>query len=283
MAHDDASRCHPARACRQRHADDRRQQLRRQADGQRDGEQHRLDPGTPQPLVDDEHEQHHHHHHANEQHAELLNAAREFGLGRRAAQSLRHGPEGGALAGVHDEHGGRAAAHRRPQVDRIRSTSERRAGRQNPGLLFRRERLAGEAGFGHQEVAALEHEPVGRDQVAGRQHDDVAGHQFSSRNDTRCLVAQGVHRQRESLAQLGDRFRGTVFLQEAKGAAAQNHGENDRGVEPVTQARRHGAAEDEDQDQRALELRQGESRDAAVRLLVEGVGAFRLQASGRLG
>ena len=99
-ADDDAAFAHRPGAGGEGHADDRRQQLRRQPDRKRHGEQQRLDHRAVEKQVHRQHEQDDDDHHADEQIAELPHAAREIGLGRARPQPCRDRPELGPAAGL---------------------------------------------------------------------------------------------------------------------------------------------------------------------------------------
>ena len=94
-------------------------QLRRQADRERHGEQQRLDHRAVEQQVHRQHEQNDDDHHADQQIAELANAAREVGLGRARPQPRRDRAELGPAAGLDGEDLRRAAAHRSAEKDGI--------------------------------------------------------------------------------------------------------------------------------------------------------------------
>ena len=171
---------HRARAARERHAHDGRQQLGRDAYGQGDGEQQRFDDRTIQHMIDRQHEHHHDDHHAHEQVAELPDAAREFRLRSPLVQARGDGAEGRVAPGLYDEHRRSPAAHGRAEEDAIGAAGERRVGATTAGFLDRK-RFAGQARFGHQEVLGFEDHAVRRHQVAGRELDHIAGNDRAGR------------------------------------------------------------------------------------------------------
>ena len=128
-ADDHAAARHVPRAARERDADDRGQQLGRDADGEGHGEQQRFDRRASEHLVDREHEEHHDHHDAHEQVAELPHAARELGFRRRRLEARRHVAECRVAAGLHDEDRGRAAAHGRSHERAVGARRQRRRSR----------------------------------------------------------------------------------------------------------------------------------------------------------
>ena len=97
---DDATLIHGPGAGGEGHADDRRQQLRRETDRERSREQQRLDHRAVEQQVYRQHEQDDDDHHADEQIAELPHAAREVGLGRARPEPSRDRPELGLAPGL---------------------------------------------------------------------------------------------------------------------------------------------------------------------------------------
>ena len=132
-ADDDATLAHGPGTGGKGHADDRRQQLRRQADRERHGEQQGLDHRAVEKQIHRQHEQDDDDHHADEQIAELAHAAREVGLGRPRSQPCRDRPELGPAAGLDDENLRRAAADRGAEKDGIGPRRKGASGGTIPG------------------------------------------------------------------------------------------------------------------------------------------------------
>jgi len=99
---------------------------------------------------------------------------REVGGGLPRAQPRGDRAEHRATPGLDDNDLRRAAAHRRAEEHDVRPPGERCIGGDDSRLLFHRERLARHARFAHKEVARLEDSSIGGNQVAGREHEDVA-------------------------------------------------------------------------------------------------------------
>ena len=215
-ADDDAAFAHGPGAGGEGHADDRRQQLRRQTDRQRHGEQQRLDHRAVEKQVHRQHEQDDDDHHADQQIAELPHAAREVGLGRARAQPCRDRPELGPATGLDGEDLRRAAAHRSAEKDGVGPRRDGRVRRDHPGPFLDREGLARHARFADEEVLRLDHEPVGRDQIARREQDEVAGHDRADGHRLLHAVPQHAAHQREAALQFLDRRGRPVFLKEAE-------------------------------------------------------------------
>ena len=102
---------HALRALGQVDADDRRQELGRDAHGQGDGKQQGIDRRLGEKHVDGKDDQHQHGHDLREQVPEAPDAALELGLRRAQRQPLGDLAERGAGAGLHDQRACRAAAH----------------------------------------------------------------------------------------------------------------------------------------------------------------------------
>ena len=153
----------------QRHRDDHRQELGRQADGQRQREQQRFQPGPVEQHVDHQHEQHQEHRQAQDQQPELAHAQLEGGAAVAAASRVPPSWPNAWHAGAADQHCA-AADHRRAHedgVDRLARIPRWGGGCVDP--LLRRVGLPGQHGLVDEQVARLEEPAVGRHQVAGGQ------------------------------------------------------------------------------------------------------------------
>ena len=100
---------HPLGAVGKVDADDRRQQLRRQPDRQRQGKKEGFQDRTPEEDVDGEDDHHQDERHLHQEIAESPNAALEFRFLGPQFQPFRHLAEFGLLAGDDDERLGAAA------------------------------------------------------------------------------------------------------------------------------------------------------------------------------
>jgi hypothetical protein len=124
------------------------------------------------------------------------------------------------------------------------------------GRLLNREGLARQGSLGDQEVPASEHDAVGWHQVAGRQLDDVAGHDTPGIDQAPGTTAHCRELERQVIAQPRHGGRGAILLHEAEEAAACHDQKDDGGVSPLAQQEGDTGAEDQDEHQRALELPQ---------------------------
>ena len=92
-----------------------------------------------------------------------------------------------------------------PEKHDVRPLGERRGGGYDSGLLLHRERLARHAGLADEEVSRLEDSAVGGNQVARREHEDVAGHERVGAHGPFDAVAHHPAGEREAPLQLLDR------------------------------------------------------------------------------
>ena len=277
-AHEHALRRELARAAREHHAHDGRQQLGREPHRQRHREEQRVDQRAAEPLVHRQHRDHHHEHHPQQHLAEAARAEREAGLRLAQPQARGQLAEHRALAGLRDEHRGRAAAHRAAEEDAVGPFAQGGTGGDGAGVFFHWKGLAGEARLGDEEVARVEHHAVGRHQVAGAQLHHVAGHQLACGQARGGAVAPGACGERKPLAQALHRLRGSQLLPEPERRAAAHDGEDGGRVGPAREQRRDHTADHEDQHQRARHLAQGQPPERDARAFVDGVGPVLLQA-----
>jgi hypothetical protein len=210
MADDHLSPGHVHRAVDQGDRRDHGQELRREADGQRDREEQRLEGRMSEddPGQDDEQDEQDDGPHDEQR--ELPRAALELRLGRARGQTRRDVAECGLRAGGDDDRGGRSAHDRRPEenaMPRVVRVS---------GRLLGWQRLAGERGLLHVEVAGLEEPGVGRHAVAGGEPHDVARHDGPARDVSPATIPQDARHRRHRVAEAlgravracGDRARG---------------------------------------------------------------------------
>src|SRR4030095_7879715 len=86
----------------------------------------------------------------------------------------------------------------------------------------------------------------------------------------------------EAPPQLRARVRRTILLCESEQRAAQDDRQDDDRLDPVLQDERDCGTENENQDERALELREQQSQRSKARRVVHMVGAVALQPRRRL-
>ena len=127
-------------------AQDRRQQLRAQADRQRDREQQRLDQRALEQQVDHQHADRQHRHGGEQQVAELADAAIELGFRRSQFEPVRDGAELRSRSGGGDQQPGTAAAHVGAEEDTVAAPCEQHMHRHRARLLARRSRRSARPG-----------------------------------------------------------------------------------------------------------------------------------------
>ena len=230
---DDAFLAHGPRARRECDAHDRGQELRRQPDGERDREEQRLDEWTVEQEIHRQDEEDDHDHRPDQQVAELPQPAGEVGFGLPRAKPRGDRAERRAPPRLDDDDPRRAAAHRRAEEHDVGPPSDWRIGGHDPWLLLHGERLAGHARLADEEVARLEDPSVGRNQVARREHEDVAGHERVRVHGAFDAVAHDAAGERQALLQLLDGRRGAILLVEAQQRGADHDREDDPRVHPL--------------------------------------------------
>ena len=166
----------------QRRGDDHRQHFRRQPDRHRQREQRRFPPVALGVAVDQQHDRRHHQHKADQQPADLADAALEgVRLLLLAGDALRQLAEIGAAAGA-DHHRQRGAADHvgahEAQVLAVERIGRQRLRRRG---FFHRQRFTGQRRLTDEQILGRQQAQIRRDHVAGRQLDDIARHQLRDR------------------------------------------------------------------------------------------------------
>jgi hypothetical protein len=125
-------------------------------------------------------------------------------------------------------------------------------------VLGHRHRFAGQRGLGRGQCDLVDQPRIGADRVAGSQKQDVAGHQVARRNGLFAAVAQHPHLQARQPAQRGHRSLSTPLLVSADQSIRQYHPQDHGRVAEVAHASGKCRGDEQDVDQRALELAQQE-------------------------
>jgi hypothetical protein len=205
-----------ARPGRQADADDRRQQLRGDADRDRQGEQQRLKQRTGQGDVDDKDRGRQHRGDPYQQLGEAPQPRLERGLGLALAEPDGDLAERGQRAGGHHDPAPRAlvdhGTHERArgQVDGGVTSGDR------VGRLDRRDGLAGQDGLVALQLVGLQQPQVGRDHIAHAQGHHVARHQVTHVQALLAAVAPDQGLVADACVQRGDRHLGAVLVDEAQ-------------------------------------------------------------------
>ena len=236
---------------------------------------------TVEQEIHRQHEEDDHDHRPDQQVAEMPEPVGEVGFGLPRAQPCGDRAERGAPPRLDDDDPRRAAAHRRAEEHDVRPPSERRIGGDDSRLLLHGERLAGHARLADEEVARLEDPSVGGNQVARREHEDVARHERVGVHRAFDAVAHDATGEREALLQLLDRRGGAVLLVEAEQRGTDHDREDDPRVHPLGEAERHCGGEDQDQDERACDLPPEQAQRTETLRVLDAVRAHDSQPLGR--
>lgn len=234
---------------RQGHGHDHGQEFRRETDRERHREEKRFESGPMEHQVDEEHGQNQERRHAKNQGSEFVQAALE-GRGRfLRAQGRRDPAETGPRPGGDHEHGGLAAHQRRSAEQGIEGLCRCRGlARTRP--LLDRERLAGQQRLVRVGRLAVEHDPVGRNEIARPHRHDVAGNDVLDRQIDQVAVAPHPRANRHrALEGLGRGF-GAMLLGDIEGDGDAQNRENDAEARPVPRGPGDQRCRDQDDDQR---------------------------------
>ena len=257
----------------QGHADDRRQQLRRQADRERDGEQQRLDHRAVEQQVHRQDEQDDDDHHADQQVAELAHAAREVGLGlaRPAAVPRSRRTRSGDRSRRRGPSPCRCAPRRRERRHWSAPRAARPArtipgcfstGNDSPVML---------ASLTRKSSASITRPSAGiRLPAESRMRSPGTIVLTGTVCSTPSRTTRHVSARRR--LQLLDRRRRPVLLKEAEQRAAEHDRQDDGRIHPLLQRQRDRGGEDQDEDERALELPQKQAKRAQARRILDAVG-----------
>ncbi len=141
-------------------ADDRGQQLRRQADRHGQREDERLEDGAVEVHVDRENRNHEHERHLHEEVPEAPDAVLEFRLRGAKPQPLRHLAELGPHSSAHDDGHGAAADDVRAHEERVGPLAEGRVRREDSRCLGHRIGLSCQGGLIEEQALRLEQQAV---------------------------------------------------------------------------------------------------------------------------
>ena len=248
--HDDLLPRHRERAPREAHRDDHRQQLGREADGDRQGEEEGLLPIVLGEPVDHEDEGHHDGDEADHEPGEARHALVEGGLDRRSREGAGDAAEIRPGTGLDDHGGGRPALHRGAEEAQV-LLLERRAVAPLPRRLelLDGKRLAGEARLRDEEVAAGEDADVGRNHISRAQVHDVARDEPGERLLDRPAGTHDRRGEADHRAELLRRRVGPRLLREAQADAEHDHDGHDGGGADVTRREGDDGEDGQEQDQ----------------------------------
>ena len=245
---------HHLRAAGEIDAQDGRQQLGAEPDGERDRKQQRLHRRPSVQHVHDEDDHDHDQHHAGQQVAEPADPAVELRFRRPQRQAMRDGAELGLQAGRRDQAARRAAPHVGAEKDAIQPVAQPGGGGHRSRSLLNREALAGQDRLADEEVGRLENHAIRGNQAAGRQQDHIAWHDLLGRHVHGLPIAQHARSRTHARLQ-GRRRRLRVVLARVADAHRRQHDdEHDDGIHPLPGHGRRRRREDQHPEQRVSDL-----------------------------
>ncbi len=227
-----------------------------QEHGSRAGERHQGD--LARELV----------HLADQRRAQLDDIAEQ----RADPAELGGGP--GADGDARPAAGGDEGARERHRVP----VAQRRVGRHGGGVLVDRDRFPGQRRLVELQAARADQAQVGRHAVARLQQDDVARHDGLGRNGGAAAVAEHRGTWVDHAADRGQGVLGPALLDEADDGVDQDHRQDDRRVDDVTQKGGDQRRTQEDVDQQVVDLAGQPGEHGAPRRCRQPVGAMAAQA-----
>ena len=278
---DHPSSCQAAGAGGQADGHDRRQQLRRQPDGDREREQRRLEHRAAERDVDQEDRARQHRGDGREQTREGLQPLLERGLPLPLAQPQRDRAERRLRAGANDEAAPVAAPHERPHERAGREIERRLAGRLRIGRLRGRLRLSRQHRLVALELVRRQHPQVGGHDVADAQMHDVARNDLGDVDLGRLAVALDERQVPDLGVQRLDRLLRPVLVHEAQPDAHRHDPADDQRLGEIADDRRHDRRDEQQAEEIAAHLAD-ENRQRAHAARPQDVRPVHLQAPARL-
>ena len=280
LADDDGAAGHAAHPDGQGHGDRHGQTLGDGGHGQRHREQEDLPDRRAAGELHDRHQERRDPHGQGDALGEVLHAQDQGRLDARLA-GHRGGdaPELGAGPGCHDEPLGPPRLHQGPGEGHVGPIAENVRGPQGHGrVLLRGHGFPGQHGLVDGEVVGLQQPQVRGDLAPGLQQDDIARHQRVG-VDLQGLAAPrhpGAGRH-QPLQGLGRALR-PELLNGADDGVDQQHREDEPRVRVLPQPEGDQGRDQQDIDQRALELAQKDAGQGGRPLDRQAVGAEVLEA-----
>ncbi len=206
-------------------------------------------------VVDEDYEQDEKDRRLHDHHAELLDAGRKGGRRRRLLERAGDRTELSFAPGRHDQRLGGSAHHRASheyEIGRERGLAHAGVGRRRRAL-FGGVGLAGEKRFIDIEVARFDQPGIGGYEIAGREKNDIAGHDLRRGNVDRRSIAKRLGGKRDLLAQTLRGVLGLALLHYVEDHGHHHDGGDDDEARNVAGKRRYARGEEQNQDQRIAE------------------------------
>ena len=243
-----------ASAGREADGDDRRQQLRRQADRDREREQGRLEKRASERRVDHEDRAGQHRSHGRKEAREVLQSLLERGHPLPLAEAYRDRTEGRARACANNDAAAAAAAHERAH-EPARAQIQRRVPRWlGLGRLLGRSRLTGQNRLVALEFVHLEQPQIGGNHIADPEVHDVTRNQLCHSGLGGSAVAIDRGKMLDLGMQLLDRLLRAVLVEEAQTDAHRHDRADDQRLRPVADHGRDDRCDEQQQEQIAAQL-----------------------------
>jgi len=287
---------HALHAQRQHHRQDRRKTFRHRRHRQRYPEQHHADDiGCGSHMANDQ-DRHDHrdgdHHRRQPQdladvgHLHLQRRRRVFGR----IEHRRHGTDFGLHADRRDHGTPGALGNRGALEHHVPAVAQRRGSLQCGGVLQHRLALTGQRGFEQTQVGSVGQARIGPDGIAFVEDQQITAHQCGAGN---ALQLPGTQHAGRGLGHSRQRCDGTSSLgllhPADHGIEHDDDGDNDRVQRPAVAPfddpgrQRHGGSQQQQVDQRILQLRQGPTPGGHGRHGTEFIGTVARQPASGLG
>ena len=187
----------------------------------------------------------------------------------------------GALRRGHDQAAPRPGPHQAAGVEHVGAVGHPDGGLEHRVRLADGRGLPGQAGLVDEELGRVDDAEVGGHLLARLQRDEVAADQVLGRDGA---VLPGTHDaglapdHRPQAVEGGEGLR---LLDEADQRVDQDHAQDDRGVDVLTEQQRRQGGSQEDVDQRVVELEEHAPQERVAPCLRQGVGTVAGQAVDR--
>ena len=215
---DDLLAAHGHGALRQRGGHNHRQHFRRQTDGNRNGEQPRLNPVAVAQTVDEQHNRHHQEHEANQHPRNAVDTLLKGGLRRLDVQRLCHCAEHRVMPDGEDDRRCAAADDRAAHERQIAAFGQAANRLADCAGLLHRLTFPSQAGLAEEQVLRAEDAHVRREHVARRQRHDVAHDDFFQRDFLLLALARHADCRVNHLGELRRDIAAAGLLHEAENA-----------------------------------------------------------------
>ncbi|MNQ46475.1 hypothetical protein D3C85_602900 [compost metagenome] len=152
----------------------------------------------------------------------------------------------------------------RAAVGHWRSVPQRGVGGDGVCVLFHGHGFPGQHGFLYPQGMRRQQAYIRRNPIARLQQHDIAGHQGFARDAAALAVAQDVGAWRQHLADGRHRFLCLAFLNKTDDGVRQDHGQDDAGIDAMSQKRGDGGRAQQHVDKNVVKLCKKAAERAAL-------------------